>query len=229
MPLVVKYNMKPTAIKRTSVDDVPPRPSKPNWKSANLHNIASYNEYILQQMEPFCLASLVDLHSNCVVNCAQTHHTEHLGKVYSILVNSILHSGNICLVPTHAGQASHPKSIPGWDQSVRLKHDIARSAFLDWRACGSPKVGPAASQIRQTRLAFKYSLRKLKRSTNRDKANKLAASLLSQDPTHFWSLIKCELGRGTPYHRALVRHQGMPALLRCGRLILKQSSMTKAA
>ena len=75
---------------------------------------------------------------------------------------------------------------------------MAREAFLHWRACGSPKDGLASVQMRQTRLVFKYSLRKMKKDHARMKANKLASSLLNQDPTRFWSLIKRDLGGRIP-------------------------------
>ena len=79
-----------------------------------------------------------------------------------------------------------------------MKHELACRAFLDWRSHGSPKQGPVDFIMRQTRLSFKYALRKCRREQEKEKANKLAVALLSQEPNRFWALVKQQLGVGIP-------------------------------
>ena len=103
-----------------------------------------------------------------------------------------------CIEQKHSGQDKHPKCIPGWNQCVKMKHELARTAFLLWRSHNSPREGAVATLMRQTRLSFKYALRKCKREEEKWKVNKLADVLLNQDPTRFWALVKQQLGAGTP-------------------------------
>ena len=201
LPLVIELQLQPATM--AALDTVLPRTPKPNWKTANVHNINAYNISIHQQLEPLLPGILSDLHANCSVNCVQDLHIDYILKFYTVLVESVLLSGNLCIEPKNVGHVNNPKCIPGWNENVRLKHEMARAAFLHWRDCGSPKDGSASSQMRQTRLAFKYALRKLKRDNLRVKSNKLAASFVNQDPTRFWSLIRHGLGGGTPLPQSL--------------------------
>ena len=56
------------------------------------------------------------------------------------------------------------------------------------------------------------------------RANRLAASLLGQDQTRFWSRIKRELGGVPLCLRALVEAMGVLSFLQCGRITLKRFS-----
>ena len=166
-----------------------------------MHTIC--NLHIYSQIESLLPSIVEDLHANCGVQCAHSNQPDKVQLIYTALINSVQQSASICIKSSHVGQNYHPKCIAGWNLSAKVKHELARTAFLQWRASGSPKDGPEFSQMRLTRLAFKYAFRDLKRDKNRLKANKLASPLLDQDPNRFWSIIKHEIDRGSPLPQSL--------------------------
>ena len=196
MPVSINLAVQPAAA--ASFDTAATMPAKPNWRGASAENIAAYNHFIHDQLQPLQYSVLGGLESECRVDC---DHDEHLDKVldcYNVLTASIAQGGRHCIEPKCVGKPRHPKSIPQWNQCVKLKHELARKAFLLWRSHGSPKGGPIALLMRQTRLSFKYALRKCRREQKKVMANKMASALLGQEPTRFWTLIRQQLGTGTP-------------------------------
>lgn len=163
----------------------------PDWSSAKSHDFLSYNEMIRGELHPLH-QDLRELGTMCGENCQQASHIHKLATSYESVTEAITKSGvqNIQLKDQHKG---HPKHIPGWNSLVKSKHELARKTFLLWRESGSPKEGPIAVQMRQSRLAFKYALRKCRKLAERQKTNIMALHLCNQDPTRFWALVKNQL------------------------------------
>ena len=90
------------------------------------------------------------------------------------------------------------QTVLGWNDKVKAKHQLARDSFLQWRACGSPKNGPIASQMRLTRLSFKYALRQCKRTQRRFRASQITMCLLKEPGSRFWSWVNRELSGRCP-------------------------------
>jgi len=50
-------------------------------------------------------------------------------------------------------------NVPGWNDLVQEKHDLARQAFLEWVRSGRPHDNVLLPRMRRTRAAFKLTLR----------------------------------------------------------------------
>ena len=143
------------------------------------------------------IPALCSLEADCTVSCEDDSHKEKLSSCYTALTKAITSSGSNSFQHKQI-RKKHPGLVPGWNEAVRVRHGIARRAFLRWRACGSPKDGRVALHMRYARLSFKYAVRKCKRERDMINVNRLAVSMLNQDNNRFWVLVKQQLGGGTP-------------------------------
>ena len=61
---------------------------------------------------------------------------------------------------------------------VKDLHSTARSDYVDWKDAGKPRSGAPCSNMRRSRLKFKYALRQLcKRNEDAFRADEYAKSL----------------------------------------------------
>ena len=196
MPIAIEFALQPTAC--TNQEPTLALQSKPNWRTASAEIITEYNHLIREQLQPLWLEVVRELDDNCNPNCVEATHLQKLSNCYRIFTESVATGGRHCIQQRCIGPPKHPKCIPGWNQLVKTKHELARKAFLLWRSHNSPREGAIATLMRQTRLSFKYALRRCKRDQERQKLNLMENALLNQEPARFWTLIKQQLGAGTP-------------------------------
>ena len=166
------------------------------------------------------IPALCSLEADCTVSCEDDSHKEKLSSCYTALTKAITSSGSNSFQHKQI-RKKHPGLVPGWNEAVRVRHGIARRAFLRWRACGSPKDGRVALHMRYARLSFKYALRKCKRERDMINVNRLAVSMLNQDNNRFWVLVKQQLG-GVPLSLLVLGTFQAAAILQiCGLTILR--------
>ena len=166
------------------------------WESITAEQVHQYNHSVRSKLRT--LNSVIDvLATVCANDCFVDSHIHMLSLCCEALMGAIMSSSESCF--GSKGQSRRQADIvPKWNDSVKAKYQIARMAFVTWRSCGSPKEGLSAIQMRQTRLSFKYALRKCKRERDIFNVNKLALSLLKKEQSGFWSLVKQQLGGRTP-------------------------------
>ena len=80
-------------------------------------------------------------------------------------------------------------SVAGWNDAVAEKHDMARSAFIDWMIAGKPRMGYEFDLMRHTRSKFKLALRYCKLNEESLRCDSLARDFLSK-PGDFWKKVK---------------------------------------
>ena len=194
MPLIVDFMLKPTISVTLEADS--PCPPKLCWGAVNAHQVHSYNESIRSELEPVNSA-IRNMKTTCVGKCKDDSHINVLSRCCKAFTDAVTVSGDRCFEHTQ-NRNKHDRFMPGWNESVRIRYQEARKAFLQWRSCGSPKESYVALYMRQTRLSFKYALRRCKRERDIFNVNKLALSLLNQEYSRFWTLVKQQLGGGTP-------------------------------
>ena len=194
LPLIVSFVSQPMLL--TMGDTACFSSPKLCWNSATREQVVMYNEVIREKIRPFECSDIREISIECGIDCVNESHIDTLSFCYKGFIEALRLSGNLC-VSGRPNRTSNVKFIRGWNKSVKLKHDVARHAFLLWKSCGSPKEGVLAMQMRQTRLAFKYALRKCKREQLKHEAGKLAVSLFNKQHDHFWVLVKRYLGAGT--------------------------------
>ena len=196
MPLTIKLNVAPETC--VVVKHCINRPARPRWETATVNDIAEYNNTIRASLETSCMAQLRELHVDCLAGCGVDSHVDTIYRCYGALTAAITDSANHSIRKSHVTRGGRPTIVMGWNDSVKMKHLLARESFLSWRAGGSPRGGHLASQMRLTRLSFKYALRACKRAQKRSKASKLALSLLTEPASQFWSWVNRELGGRCP-------------------------------
>ena len=190
MPLKVTFLLQPSelALPEPHISE-PPRLC---WKAVNLHDVRSYNQFISTNLGSFH-STFVDELEMCVPNCDHSSHTEKLSFLYNTLTTVISLDAMLC-IPQRIVQQRSPFAVPRWNQTVKMKHNLTRGAFLHWRSGGSPKEGCAVAQMKQSRLSFKYALKKCRREQNQKKDSEFAQALIGESPDRFWRLIKRHLG-----------------------------------
>ena len=195
LPLIVSFASQPMLqiLEETVCSSSP----KLCWTSATREQVVMYNEVIREKISLFEESVVDEISTECGIDCVNESHIDTLSFCYKGFIEALRFSGNLCLAG-RSNRTNNAKFIRGWNESVKLKHGVARHAFLLWKSCGSPKEGRIAMQMRQTRLAFKYALRKCKREQLKHEAGRLAASLFNKQYDHFWVLVKRRLGAGTP-------------------------------
>lgn len=111
------------------------------------------------------------------------------------LYGSITNSLNYAIEPLKCRIKSSPDlAIAGWNEYVADKHAVARSAFLEWRSVGSPRVGILYVSMYKSRAEFKYALRSCKRIEEQVKADRCALAITSSSSKKFWALSRAMLG-----------------------------------
>ena len=119
--------------------------------------------------------------------CNDPGHATAITRMYDEIVTALVEaSSEFCIErkPSY-------NQILGWNDYCKVAHSEARNAYLLWRNNGKPKQGIYFTQMKQTRIYFKYVLRKCKSDTDRLKANKLADNqLLTKGVKFFWKKIR---------------------------------------
>ena len=80
--------------------------------------------------------------------------------------------------------------VPGFNDYVKDLHSVARSDYVVWRDAGKPRSGTPCSNMRRSRLQFKYALRQCRMNEDAIRADKYAKSLLDKDILSFWKHIR---------------------------------------
>ena len=119
-------------------------------------------------------------------SCNNNIHKEKISLLYDKISEILIETGKevfgIC--------RRKFKPVPGWSEYVAEAHSIAREAFLTWRIEGSPREGPAALYMRQTRARFKMALRWCRQQERQLRARALGESMACGNFKEFWDKIK---------------------------------------
>ena len=108
---------------------------------------------------------------------------------------SIVHSVNI-LMKMGAKLQNYKTYIdyivPGFNEFAKELHFTARDAYIAWRDAGRRRSGDLCSDMRSSRLRFKYTLRICRQNKQAIRANAHAKVLLERDMLSFWKGVKKE-------------------------------------
>ena len=90
-----------------------------------------------------------------------------------------------CIPHRSVGLNDNEHSIPGWNDYIKDKHELARNAYLDWVYSGKPREGPVHYRMKATRARFKLPVRYCKQHADMLCADKIAKSLASHNYCQF--------------------------------------------
>ena len=107
------------------------------------------------------------------VNCKNLNHRDYISMFYDAAMSS--GSDRVFDNCHNANRHIGDYSIPGWNTHVDQLYDAARQSFKAWVDADKPKHGFVFDEMKRSRASFKYGLRFLKRHTNQEIGNLLAA------------------------------------------------------
>ena len=83
-------------------------------------------------------------------------------------------------IPTTRFKCSQDFIVPGFNEHLKELHCEAMAQYLIWRDAGRPRTGESHSDMRVSRLCFKYAFRQCRANENMMRADALTHSLKSK-------------------------------------------------
>ena len=82
--------------------------------------------------------------------------------------------------------------VPRFNEFANELHSAARDAYVAWRDAGRPRSGSLCSDMRRSRLRFRYTLRHCRQNEQSIRADMHAKAYLEKDMVSFWKGMKKE-------------------------------------
>ena len=180
-PIYLKFNMNMLNLEVEEQFSVP----KPSWDKATPEERSTYQNTLDDLLN---VVQRPDLCEECVTLQCQLH-TEYIDQYATDICEAIDLAARDSLPAVGGGAARAGGVIPGWNEYVKPYQD--ESLFWDgvWKAAGSPNQGELFILHRDSKMQYKYAIRRLKRARNRIQHNKFASGLL-QGGVNIFSEIK---------------------------------------
>ena len=131
------------------------------------------------------------------INCKSLEHRHEIDLFYS-QISEALQCSSLDSIPSSKSSDCRSYIVPGFNDYVKDLHSVARSDYVIWRDAGKPRSGTPCSNMRRSRLQFKYSLRQCRMNEEAIRADKYAKSLLDKDMLSFWKHIRTTNNVGVP-------------------------------
>ena len=148
-------------------------PPKPSWAKASAEDIENYKaslELQLQEVQvPDCIA--------CIDPFCREHH-EEIEDYCNDILEAIDGAAKNNL--PYAGSSKNSKSLttPGWNEHVGPYQKEAKFWFSLWESAGRPSFGDLYQVMRESKMQYKYAVRRLKKAGDMIKNDKFVQDLL---------------------------------------------------
>ena len=155
-----------------------------DWSKCDLSNVSDY------QTELDCCLNEINIPmslfgSSVSTACCNTMIDEY----YDNVIKCINAACKRCIPGKLSTGSKCDHVVPGWNDYVKEKHDLARNAFLEWKFLGKPHQGPCHYLMKTTRARFKLALRYCKQHEDMLRADALASSLNCKQHDKFWKFV----------------------------------------
>ena len=157
-----------------------------NWAKTDITDV---NNYCMQTYRNFSKISIPSAIKCTKVNCKSIEHRHETDFYYSEICKA-LHCSSLDFIPSSKSSDCRDYIVPGFNDYVKDLHSTARSDYGAWRDAGKPRSGAPCSNMRRSRLKFKYALRQCKRNEDAICSDQYAKSLLDKDMVSFWKHIQ---------------------------------------
>ena len=107
------------------------------------------------------------------VNCKSIEYRHEIDFYYSEICKA-LHCSSLDSIPSSKSSDCRDYIVPGFNDYVKDLHSTARSDYVAWRDAGRPRSGAPCSNMRRSRLKFKYALRQCKRNEDAIRSDQYA-------------------------------------------------------
>ena len=89
------------------------------------------------------------------VNCNNPDHIAAIDDFYHLINRSLIASRADTIRSRLYTYRKRHKAVPGWNDTVKHAHGVARNSYIIWRNSGRPRHGPVSDDMRRSRLLFK--------------------------------------------------------------------------
>ena len=147
---------------------------KPCWAKAREEDISNYKTDLEEQLQnihvPDCIQCrdpLCDSHGDAI--------EEYCSDVLEAIENTA--KNNLPLSGSCKGD-SKSNTTPGWNEHVRPYQQEAKFWFSVWESSGKPNVGDLFEIMKNSKMQYKYAVRRLKRAGDSIQGDKFVQELL---------------------------------------------------
>ena len=131
------------------------------------------------------------------VMCCNPDHITAIDRYSNSITQTCLSAANGAIPHVGLLGDSSNRPIPGWSEIVEPAREKSLFWHNIWMECGRPKTGVVADIMRQTRLAYHYSIRKVKRREKDIVADRFAETILNNHSRDFWAEVKRMRGKSS--------------------------------
>ena len=158
-----------------------------NWAKADNIHISMYQQRLDEYLRCVYLPEyMVRFDSH---NCMDNIHHDMLNDYYTHITDAIYHAIDDTM-PRATHLTCNKHNVPGWNDLVQEKHDLARQSYLEWVRSGRPHDNVLLPRMRRTRAAFKLALRYCRAHEEQLRADAYAANLDANDSKKFWKQVQ---------------------------------------
>ena len=157
-----------------------------NWTKADTTDVNNYCMKTYDNFSKICIPPAIKCTN---INCKSLEHRHEIDLFYSQICEA-LHCSSLDSIPSSKSSDCRNYIVPGFNDYVKDLHSVARSDYVVWRDAGKPRSGTPCSNMRRSRLQFKYALRQCRMNEEAIRADKYAKSLLDKDMLSFWKHIR---------------------------------------
>ena len=101
-----------------------------------------------------------------------------------------LHCSSLDSIPSSKSSDCRNYILPGFNDYVKDLHSVTRSDYVVCRDAGKSRSGTPCSNMRHSRLQFKYALQQCRMNEDVIRADKYAKSFIDKDIVSFWKHIR---------------------------------------
>ena len=157
-----------------------------NWTKADTTDVNNYCMKTYDNFSKICIPPAIKCTN---INCKSLEHRHEIDLFYSQICEA-LHCSSLDSIPSSKSSDCRNYIVPGFNDYVKDLHSVARSDYVVWRDAGKPRSGTPCSNMRRSRLQFRYALRQCRMNEEAIRADKYAKSLLDKDMLSFWKHIR---------------------------------------
>jgi len=158
-----------------------------NWSKADNIHISMYRQRLDEYLQFVHLPEhMVRFDSH---NCTDNIHHDLLNDYYTHITDAIYHAVDDT-IPHVTHLTCNKHNVPGWNDLVQEKHDLARQSYIEWVRSGRPHDNVLLPRMRRTRAAFKLALRYCRAHEEQLRADAYAANLNANDSKKFWKQVQ---------------------------------------
>ena len=181
LPIYCKFNVNDLNLQ------VEPNQSKikPSWNKASEEDRQLFKNSLNNDLNDI-------MAPNTCFDCNRLNcnlHSEDIESFVMDICEAVDTAAHECL-PMVGGAQQNPRGVPGWNEFVKPYRD--ESLFWDglWKAAGSPPDGELFVNSRQSKMQYKYAVRRLKRTRNTLLQDKFIDTLLDGGTNIFKEIKK---------------------------------------